>query len=115
MRYMLLIHGDEKAWDALTPEQIAETMNAYYAYTDALQKSGKLVSGDELQPTNTAKLVRVDSGKTKVADGPYADIKEALGGYYLIEADSEADAIEWAAKCPGAAHGAVEVRPVMVR
>jgi hypothetical protein len=116
MRYMLLIYGDEAAWENLKPEQIAEVMGAYYSYTDALRASGKLVSGDELQPISTAKTVKVGGGKTNVVDGPYVDTKESLGGYYLIDVDSEAEAVEWAAKCPGSHYGGgIEVRPVMVR
>ncbi|MBL8549617.1 MAG: YciI family protein [Hyphomonadaceae bacterium] len=115
MRYMLLLFGDEKIWASMTPDQAAQGMAAYFAYTEELKKAGKLVSGDELQPTSTAKTVKIDGGKRRVVDGPYVDIKEALGGYYLIEADSEAEALEWAAKCPAASHGSVEVRPIVMR
>ncbi|MGE0597377.1 MAG: YciI family protein [Hyphomonadaceae bacterium] len=115
MRYLLLIHADEAGWNALSPEQMSEAMGAYFAYSEALAKSGKLVSADELQPNDTAKCVRVRDGKTGVVDGPFADTKETVGGYYLIEAETEAEALDWAAKCPGAHHGVIEVRPVVVR
>lgn len=115
MRYMLLLYSDESQFEDLTPERIGEVIGAYNSYTEALRKAGKLVSGDELQPTATAKTLKVKSGKRSVVDGPYVDTKEALGGYYLIDAESEAEALDWAAKCPGAEHGTVEVRPVMMR
>lgn len=115
MRYMLLIYSNEKAWGSMTPEQAAQGMAAYMAYGASLRAAGKYVSSDQLQPTSTAKTVHVEGGHTGVVDGPYVDIKEALGGYYLIEAADFAEATEWAAKCPGATHGTVEVRPVVMR
>jgi hypothetical protein len=115
MRYMLFIYADEKEWDKFTPEQQAEAMGAYFAYTDALRAAGKYVSSDQLQPSATAKLVTVNDGKASVVDGPYVDIKEALGGYYLIDVETQAEAIEWARKCPGASHGIIEVRPAVAR
>jgi hypothetical protein len=115
MQYLLLIYGDESNWARLTPEQISQEMAAYFAYTDALKKSGKLRGGDELHPVATAKSVTVRNGKQGVVDGPYVDTKEALGGYYLVEVENEAEAIEWAAKCPGAKYGGIEVRPVVMR
>lgn len=113
MRYMISIFGDEQAWAKLTPEQIGQTMAAYFAYSQELQAAGKLVAGEELQPGATAKTIRV-AGAATVRDGPYADIKEQFGGFYLIDVENEAEAIAWAKKCPGAAHGAVEVRPCVV-
>jgi hypothetical protein len=113
MRYMISIFGDEQAWAKMTPEQTGQMMAAYFAYTQELQAAGKLVAGEELQPGQTAKTIRV-SGAPSVRDGPYADIKEQFGGFYLIDVDSEAEAVEWAKKCPGAAHGAVELRPCVV-
>ncbi|MBL8531450.1 MAG: YciI family protein [Hyphomonadaceae bacterium] len=113
MKYMLLIYAEESAWAALSPDQVAQEMGAYFAYSDALGKAGVMVGGDELQPVATAKTVAVRGGAAEVVDGPFADIKEALGGYYLIECESMEDAVRWAAQCPGARHGRVEVRPVM--
>ena len=113
MKYMILIYGEEGGWASMAPAEQAEAMEKYFAYSDALAKAGKAVSGHELAPTTTAKTVKVRDGAPFVTDGPFADIKEQLGGYYLIEADDEADAVAWAAKCPGAHHGTVEVRPVL--
>ncbi|MBY0562943.1 MAG: YciI family protein [Hyphomonadaceae bacterium] len=115
MQYMLLIYGEEAKWAALAPEKISEVMAAYFAYTEDLAKAGKLKSGDELQPVETAKTVSLETGKRQVVDGPFADTKETLGGYYLIEADNIDEAVEWAARCPGARQGRIEVRPVVMR
>ncbi len=115
MQYMLLIYGEESKWGALSPEQMSTEMGAYMAYTQDLAKSGKLLRGDELQPVATAKTISVAGGKQHVVDGPFADTKETLGGYYLIEAETIADALAWAAKCPGARYGRIEVRPVVMR
>lgn len=115
MQYMLLIYGDEKIWADLPPEKVAEEMGAYFAYTEALAKSGKLKSGDELQPISSARTVSRMGGAPSVVDGPFAETKEQLGGYYLIEADSIEEAVDWAEKCPGARYGRVEVRPVVMR
>lgn len=108
--YMILIHSSDDAWAALSPAELQREMGAYFAYTQALRDAGKFVRGDQLMPAVTAKSVRVRDGKTGVVDGPYADTKEQFGGYYLISAASEAEAIDWAAKCPGAKYGTVEVR-----
>jgi len=115
MQYMLLLYADEANWAALTPDQIAQEMGAYMAYTADLQKAGVFIAGHELQPVETAKTVSVAGGKQKVVDGPFAETKEALGGYYLIEAETMDDALAWAARCPGARHGRIEVRPVVMR
>lgn len=114
MRYMILIYSKEAEWDALSPEQLQTEMGAYMAYTDALKAAGKFVDGDQLHPVATAKAVRVRGGKAAVIDGPYVDTKEQLGGFYLIDAVDEADAMDWAEKCPGARHGGVELRPCVV-
>ena len=113
MQYMLLIYGAEDRWAKLTPAQASETMGAFRAYTDELRKSGKLVAGSQLQPEASAKSVSLLNGQRRVSDGPYVDIKEALGGYYLIEAENDAEALQWAEKCPGARFGGIEVRPLV--
>jgi hypothetical protein len=113
MKYMVLIYSDENGWAAMTPDEQTKAYGAYMAYGEALQKAGKFVSGHELKPQATAKTIAVRNGDSRVVDGPYADTKEQLGGYYLIEAENEADAIHWAAQCPGAHHGMVELRPCM--
>ncbi|MGZ3275832.1 MAG: YciI family protein [Caulobacteraceae bacterium] len=115
MQYMLLIHTDEaRMKEAMASGRPPEMMGAYRAYTEAMQKAGAFVAGDALQPSSTATVVRVRDGKTQVLDGPYAEAKEQLAGYYLIEAKDLDTALEWAARCPGAAWGTMEVRPVMV-
>lgn len=114
MQYILMIHADESGWSALEPAEQAQAMAAYGAYTEALEAAGALRSVGRLQPAATATTVRVTDGGTRILDGPYADSKEQLGGYYVIEAPDLDAAISWAARCPGAGHGAVEVRPLRV-
>lgn len=115
MQAMLLIYGAEKEWAALAPAELEREMGAYMAFTQSLIEAGKFVAGSELHPTPTARAVTVRNGAASVADGPYVDTKEQLGGYYLIEVASLDEAAEWAAKCPGARHGGIEVRPVVER
>jgi len=113
MQYMLLIYGNEEGMKSATKEAMGQMFAAYGAYTQAMKKAGAFVSGDPLQPSTTATTVRVADGKTKVLNGPYAETKEQLGGYYLIEVADLDAALSWAAKCPGASYGTMEVRPVM--
>jgi hypothetical protein len=96
----------------MTKEQQEQGYAAYMAYTEALKKAGALKGSNRLQPVSTATTVRVANGKQQVLDGPYAESKEQLGGYYLIDAPDLDAAIAWAARCPGASHGTIEVRPV---
>ncbi|HEY0106651.1 MAG TPA: YciI family protein [Rhizomicrobium sp.] len=112
MQYMLLIYTSEAALAKTSQQEMGQVMAAYGAYTEALKKAGALVSADRLKSVSTATTVRVADGKTQVLNGPYAEIKEELGGYYLIEAPDLDAAIGWAARCPASAQGAVEVRPV---
>ena len=112
MKYMLLIFGNEANVASATPEQNNQMLAAYGAYGEALRKAGAMVDGNRLQPVASATTVRVADGKTQVLNGPYAETKEQLGGYYLIEAADLDVAISWAARCPGASHGTIEVRPV---
>lgn len=112
MQYMLLIHANEAAYQARSQQEMSQTYAAYMAYTEALKQAGAWVAGDRLQPTNTATTVRVVDGKTQVLDGPYAETKEQLGGYYLINVPDLDAALSWAARCPGASHGTIEVRPI---
>lgn len=111
MKYMILIYNSEEAWMSQSPADMEKGMAAYRAYAGALAGAGKMVDGSELAPVKTARTIRVRDGAASIVDGPYADIKEQLGGYFLIDVADEAEAIDWAKKCPGAAHGAVEVRP----
>ena len=112
MQYMLLIYNSGD-WQDLSPEQQQAIGGAYFAFTEELQAAGKMVAGDALQPTSTATSVRVRDGETLTTDGPFAETKEVLGGDYLIDVESLDEALAWAAKIPGAAHGTIEVRPVV--
>jgi hypothetical protein len=114
MQYMLLIYGDERSWESRSDEERGRMMQAYGSFTQELRDSGAMIAGDALESTQTATTVRVQNDETLTTDGPFAETKEQLGGYYLVEADSLDEAIEWAAKIPGARHGSVEVRPVVV-
>jgi hypothetical protein len=114
MQYMLLIYGDQSGWETRSEEERGQIYQAYGAFTEELLNSGSHVAGDALQPTDTATTVRVRDDETLTTDGPFAETKEQLGGYYIVEAGSLDEAIDWAAKIPGARHGSVEVRPVMV-
>jgi len=112
MQYMLLIYTNEKGWTQLTQEQMQQGMAAYTAYTEALRKAGALIGSNRLQNTDAATTVKVTDGKTQVLNGPYVETKEQLGGYFMIEAADLDAALAWAARCPGASHGTVEVRPI---
>ena len=112
MDYMLLLYADPRGFETMSPSQAQETMAAYTAYTGALEKAGVLRGSNRLRPGPSASTVRLKSGKTEVLDGPYAETREELGGYYLIDVPDLDAALAWAARCPGASHGAVEVRPV---
>ena len=112
MQYMLLIFGNEAGMQAASKAEMGQMMAAYGAYTEAMKKAGIMVAGDRLQPSAAATTVRVAEGKTKVLNGPYAETKEQLGGYYIIEAPDLDAALSWAARCPGASHGTIEVRPI---
>jgi hypothetical protein len=115
MQYMFQLYADERRWADPSTRDAQDDLAAYYAYTEALKSAGAFVAGDALQPTATATCVRVGTdGKPAVLDGPYAETKEQLGGYYVIEAPDLDSAIAWAARCPGASHGTIEVRPILV-
>jgi hypothetical protein len=112
MQYMLLIYGDEGAMAAATPEQMEDTIVAYRVFTEALVAAEALVNANRLQPVANATTVRGAGGAVQLHDGPFADTKEQLGGYYLIEAPDLDAALTWAGKCPGSINGSVEVRPI---
>jgi hypothetical protein len=112
MRYMLLINTDEGALATAAPETVTTMSADYAAYTEAMNKAGINRGGERLQPASRTVRVSVRDGKRRVLDGPYADSKEQLGGYYIIEVPSQQEAIAWAERCPAAAHGTVEVRPI---
>jgi hypothetical protein len=112
MQYMLMIYSDDASMQGLSKGEIEQVMGAYMAYTDAMKTAGVWVAGDRLRPAATATTVRVTDGKTQVLNGPYAETREQLGGYYLIEAPDLDAALSWASRCPGAGYGTIEVRPV---
>ena len=112
MQYMLLLYSNEKAWQTFSPAEQEAGLAQYMAYGEALRKAGVYVGSDRLRNTTDATTVTVASGKTQVMDGPFADTKEQLGGYYIVDVKDLDEAISWAARCPGASHGHVEVRPV---
>ena len=114
MQYMLLIYGDERATEAMPREQMTEIINAHMAYGQALKDAKVWVASNRLRPISAATTVRIRDGQTKVVDGPFAETKEQLGGYYLIDAPDLDAALSWAARCPAARYGTVEVRPIWV-
>ena len=114
MQVMALIYGDASRWDAFSAEEREAVYAKYRAFSNDAREAGVMVGGAELASTRDATTVRVRDGETLVTDGPYAEVKEALGGYYLFECETMDEAVEYAARIPGAEHGAVEVRPVFV-
>ena len=112
MRFLLMLYADEKAGLAFPADQMAGFMSQMYAYRDALAKAGAFVETAPLMPTTDACVVRVLDGTMRVQDGPYAETREQLGGYYIIEAEDMDQARKWAARCPAATWGAIEVRPI---
>src|SRR5207244_8075921 len=112
MRYMLLMYGDEQGWQNLTPEQQAAEMQSYEDYGKWLTEKGWMRGGDALQASPTATQVRVRDGKTVTTDGPFAETKEQLGGFYQVECENLDQAIEAASRIPAARGGTIEVRPI---
>jgi hypothetical protein len=113
MRYMFLIYNTEEGWDNVTEEEIAQSIVDYNAFGAEARARGVYLSSDALQPTTTATTVRVRDDQTMVTDGPFAETKEALGGFYILECKDLDEALEWAAKIPGAKLGSVEIRPIV--
>jgi len=114
MQYMLLIYGEERAAETMPREQMSSIVNAYMAFTQALGEAKVLVASNRLQPTSAATTVRTTDAQLKVIDGPFAETKEQLGGYYLIDVPDLNAALSWAKRCPASRYGTVEVRPVWV-
>jgi hypothetical protein len=112
MQYLLMLYVNEAGWPQLTKAEQEAGMAAYMAYTEALTKAGALVGNKRLQPSSAATTVRVANGKSRVLDGPYADAKEQMGGFYIIDVPDLDAAISWASRCPAAGHGVIEVRPL---
>src|SRR5215813_9214803 len=113
MKYMILIYGEEKGWETQSQAAREEVMAAFLKYVGELTQAGAMLGGDPLKPVSTATTIRVRGGKVQTTDGPFAETKEQLGGYFLIEAKDLDEAIRWGAKCPGALYGSVEVRPIL--
>ena len=114
MQYLLLIYRNEAQQSKMDPADYQKLLTEYSAYTQSIVQSGSFKAGDGLQPTSTATTVRVRDGKTLATDGPFAETREQLGGYYLVEARDLDAAIAMAARIPGARDGSIEVRPVMI-
>ena len=114
MNYLLLIYENERVMNDMPPEEQGRVFAEYHAFTEGIVKSGHFKAGDALQPVATATSVRVKDGKVVTTDGPFAETKEQLGGYYLIDAEDLDEAVAIAARIPAARVGTVEVRPVMV-
>ena len=112
MRYLMLIYGPESDMPP-APEEGRKMMDAYFTFTQDVRERGMMESGEALQPTTTATTVRVRDGERLITDGPFAEAREQLGGYYLLNCKDLDEALEYAARIPGAQHGAVEVRPIM--
>lgn len=116
MKYLLLIYGEEAAMEAamagMRPDEQTAQIKVWYDYGDWLTEKGWLVAGDALQATSTATVVRAPDGKPVITDGPFAETKEQLGGYYLLDVANLDEAIEAGARCPGATFGTIELRPV---
>jgi hypothetical protein len=114
MQYLLLIYDPEKAWTTMPEGERNQMFAEYMTFTNDIKASGHHRGGDALQPTHTATTVRVRDGKTSTTDGPFAETREQLGGYYLIEAKDLDEATKIAARIPSAKIGSIEVRPIMV-
>jgi hypothetical protein len=114
VKVMALIYGDASRWDSLSAEEREAIYERYRAFADEARKSGVMLGGDELASPRDATTVRVRGDETLVTDGPYTEVKEALGGVFIFEVESMDEALDYAAKIPGAEHGAVEVRPLYV-
>jgi hypothetical protein len=112
MQYLMMLWLEEDGWLRLTKDEQQKQMGAYTAFREAIGKAGVFKGSNRLQNSSISTTVRVTDGKTKVLDGPYADSKEQIAGYFLIDAPDLDAAISWAARCPGAHHGVVELRPV---
>jgi hypothetical protein len=111
MQYLLLIYSREAEIAALDPAAMGAMMNEYHSFTQSVVQAGKLRGADRLRPTSAATTVRVRDGKVLTTDGPFAETREQLGGYYLVEAKDLDEALSIAARIPGARYGCIEVRP----
>jgi hypothetical protein len=115
MQYLLLIYHNEAGWAGLSDDEKAKVMAEYRSFTESIAKSGNYKAGEELQPTSTATTVRVRNGKPLLTDGPFAETREQLGGFYLVEARDLDEATALAARIPSARDGSIEVRPIVAQ
>ena len=115
MKYLCLIYDEEKKLEQMPKSEGEAFMGEYFGFTEGIKKSGHYVGGEALKPTQTASTVRVRQGKVSTTDGPFAETKEQLGGFYLIEARDLNDAIQVAQRIPSARTGSIEVRPIVER
>ena len=113
MKYMFLIYTEEGNESQMAPTEREAMMSDYFAFTKAARNAGVLVAGDELKPTSTATTLRLHGNQLATTDGPFAETKEQLGGFYILECQDMDEAVDWAAKIPGAKHGSIEVRPIV--
>jgi hypothetical protein len=114
VEYLALVYADEDAWSASTETERSSILESYAGFARDARAAGVMVDGAELAPTSSATTVRVRDAEHVITDGPYAEVREALGGYFILECTSLDAAVEWAARIPAAEHGAIEVRPVHV-
>jgi hypothetical protein len=112
MEYMLMLYFNEQGWPTLTQAEQEAGMAAHNAYRDSLEQAGILRGANALQPSSRTATVRLADGEARVVDGPFAEAKEQIGGYYIIEVVDRDAAVAWAARCPTASYGAIEVRPL---
>ena len=112
MKYLCLIYEKEGAWATISKEEGDRIMGEYFTFTEDIRKSGHMVAGEALQPTSTATTVRIRNGKLGTTDGPFAETKEQLGGFYLVEAKDLNEAIQVASRIPAVKTGSIEVRPI---
>jgi len=112
MKYMLLIYENEKVEEALSEAELQQVMTEHFTFAEAIQKSGNFISGEELAPTAASTTVRIRDGKRLTTDGPFAETREQLGGFYLVEARDLDEAIGMASRIPTARTGSIEVRPI---
>lgn len=114
MQYLLLIYDEEKTWESMSEAERQATFAEYGTFTREVRESGHFKAGEALQPVSTATSVRVRDGKVLSTDGPFAETREQLGGFYLIEAKNLDEAVAIAARIPSARFGTIEVRPLML-
>ena len=114
MKYLLMIYASETQENAMSAAETGQLMQAYNAYSEALVTAGAMQGGERVRPVADATSVKVRHGKTEVLNGPYAETREQLGGYYVIDVPDLDAALTWAARCPTASYGTIEVRPLWV-